>query len=98
MTSPPANQDKVPEQITPSLTVALNFPWKPSGNVSLLSTACPGPLAQHLQHTLPFLPHNTGLADGVHLLGPESQLGFRNCTPRAIGHLAEHRAQLPQGA
>ena len=43
----------------PLLTLSLNFPWKPSGSVSLLSTICPGPLAQHLQHTLPFLHYNS---------------------------------------
>ena len=39
---------------------------KPSGSVSLLSTVCPGLLAQHLQHMLPFLHHSVGSEDGLH--------------------------------
>jgi len=39
---------------------------KPSGSVSLLSTACPGLLAQHLPHMLPFLHHKVGSVDGLH--------------------------------
>ena len=36
--------------------------------MSLLSTVCPGLLAQHWQHTLPFL-HNVGSVGGLHRAG-----------------------------
>ena len=47
----------------PLPTLSLNFPWKPSGSVSLLSSVCPGSLAQNLQHMLPFLHHNSAVGN-----------------------------------
>ena len=59
------------------LTLALNFPWKLSGSVSLLSTDCPGLLAQHLRHMLPFLHHNVGSVDGLHSAGARISSGVQ---------------------
>ena len=81
MTSPPANQKKIPElithSITPSFSLFLNLPWKPSGNVSLLSMVCPGLLAQHRQHRLPFLHYNVGSVDGLHCAGARISSGVQ---------------------
>ena len=56
---------------------------------SLLSTSNTG-----------FLSFTTmwGQWTGFTLLGPESQVGFRNWTPRVIGHSVEQGAQLPQSS
>ena len=35
---------------------------------------------------------------GFTVPGPESQVGFRNCTPRVISHSVEQGAQLPQSS
>ena len=45
--------------------LTLVFPMKAFTKWGLLSTACPGRLAQHPQHTLPFLPTTCGQC-GLH--------------------------------
>ena len=81
MISPPASQEKIPElithSITPSFTLFVNFAWKPSGSVSLFSMVCPGLLAQHRQHRLPFLYYNVRSVDGLHCAGARISSGVQ---------------------
>ena len=96
MTSSAANQEKAPEQIThsitPSFTLSLNFPGKPSGGMSLLSMVCPGPLAhQNLKHMLPFLQHNVGAVDGPHCAGARISGGVQKLLTK--GYRSRSRTQ-----
>ena len=99
MTSPTANQEKAPEQIThsitPSFTLSLNFPGKPSGSMSLLSMVCPGPLAQqNLQHMLPFLHHNVGSVDGLHCAGARISSGVQKLHTKGYQSLSRTQSHL----
>ena len=65
---------------------------KPSGGVSLLSTACPGLLAQHLPHMLHFLHHKVGSVDGLHCAGARVSSGVQKPYTKGYRSLSRTRS------
>ena len=76
----------------PLLNLVFQLPMKPSGGVSLLSTACPGLLAQHLPHMLHFLHHKVGSVDGLHCAGARISSAVQKLYTRVYQSLSRTRS------
>ena len=86
------HHERLTRSITPSFTLFLNFPWEPSGSAGLFSMVCPGLLAQHQQHMLPFLHHSVGSVDGPHCAGAGISSGVRKLHTKGYRSLSRTRS------